>query len=205
MQGLRKILDLTRLISIVLLCLHFYLACYPAFESWGWTAPVTDRILDPLGATALVDGPWKVRLAALLFLGISLIGVQGKKDEKILVSNILVCLVLGLALYFLSGLLLYLELEAEVLAVSYLLMTGTGYLLVLSGGAQLSRRIKSLADKDIFNALNETFPQEERLLENEYSVNIPGIYRLRDRLRKCWINIINPFRALLIAGTPGSR
>jgi len=42
------------------------------------------------------------------------------------------------------------------------------------------------------------------LLENEYSVNLPAQYNLKGKIRKSWINIINPFRALLVLGTPGS-
>jgi hypothetical protein len=56
----------------------------------------------------------------------------------------------------------------------------------------------------VFNTLNETFPQEERLLNNEYSINLPARYNLKGRYRKSWINIINPFRALLVMGSPGS-
>jgi pantothenate kinase-related protein Tda10 len=58
--------------------------------------------------------------------------------------------------------------------------------------------------KDIFNELNETFPQEERLLQNEYSINLRAQYNLKGKVRRSWINIINPFRGLLVTGTPGS-
>ena len=58
--------------------------------------------------------------------------------------------------------------------------------------------------KDIFNKMNESFPQEERLLENEYSINLPAKYVFRGREKKSWINIINPFRSLLVIGTPGA-
>ena len=34
-QALRKILDMTRLISIVILVIHFYYYCYAAFQEWG--------------------------------------------------------------------------------------------------------------------------------------------------------------------------
>ena len=83
-------------------------------------------------------------------------------------------------------------------------ITGVGYLLLLSGGALLSRLIKSNLGEDIFNELNETFPQEERLLQNEYSINLPAQYNLKGKMRKSWINIINPFRALLVVGSPGA-
>lgn len=85
-----------------------------------------------------------------------------------------------------------------------MVVTSLGFGLVLMGGALLSRLLKNRFDQGVFNYLNETFPQEERYLENEYSVNLPARYHLKDKVRKSWINIINPFRALLVAGTPGS-
>jgi len=33
-QGLRKIIDMTRMISIIVLLLHFYYYCYNAFAEW---------------------------------------------------------------------------------------------------------------------------------------------------------------------------
>lgn len=83
-----------------------------------------------------------------------------------------------------------------------MILTGTGFLLVLAGGNLLSRYIRVNLGKDIFNELNETFPQEERLLENEYSINLPARYNLRGKVRKSWINIINPFRGYSFAARP---
>ena len=42
-QALRKILDMTRLISIAILVLHFYYYCYIAFEQWHLTVTLTDK------------------------------------------------------------------------------------------------------------------------------------------------------------------
>jgi hypothetical protein len=64
--------------------------------------------------------------------------------------------------------------------------------------------IKIRLGNDIFNELNETFPQEERLLENEYSINLPARYRLKNQIRNSFINFINPMRGLLVIGSPGS-
>ena len=82
--------------------------------------------------------------------------------------------------------------------------SGLGFLLVLSNGTMLSRLIKVRLSKDIFNDLNETFPQEERLINNEYSINLPARYKLKEKEKKSWINIINPFRGLLVIGSPGA-
>ncbi len=64
-------------------------------------------------------------------------------------------------------------------------ITSLGYLFVLTGGARLSRLIKTSLNKDVFNLENETFPQEERLLENENSINLPATYRFKGRCGEC--------------------
>lgn len=203
-QGLRKIIDFTRLISVFILTIHFYLCCYAALENWGWTAEVTDRIIANIAKTGLFDNIIKPKLAALLFLVISLIGVKGKKDEKIQKNTIIAYLLTGLLLYFISVLCFYLDVKATIIAICYIGITAIGYLLILTGGGLLSRLIRNKLDIDIFNTDNETFPQEERLLENEYSVNLPAKYRLKNKVRHSWINFINPFRGMLVAGTPGA-
>jgi hypothetical protein len=53
-------------------------------------------------------------------------------------------------------------------------MLALGYILILTGAGQLSRIIQLKFKGDIFNKLNETFPQEERLLKTEYSINLPA-------------------------------
>ncbi len=203
-QGLRKIIDFTRLISIVILSIHFYISCYAAFRQWGWTADITTRIVMNIGKTGLFTGMLKPKLAALLFLVISLAGVKGKKNEKINSRIILAYLITGPLLYFIGALCFYLDAKADVIALSYIAATTFGYLLILTGGTYLSRLLKDKLNTDIFNSENETFPQEERLLENEYSVNLPAVYNLKGKQRKSWINLINMFRGLLVAGSPGA-
>jgi hypothetical protein len=81
-QGLRKIIDLTRLISIFILAIHFYICCNKAFEQWNWTATITNRIVGNIARTGLFNDMLRPKLAALLCLIISLVGVKGKKEEK---------------------------------------------------------------------------------------------------------------------------
>ena len=202
--GLRKILDFTRLGSILVLLLHCYFYCYGAFERWGLTTQWGDQFLQNIAHTGLYNTVWKSKVIALGLLGISLLGARGKKSEKINPRSILAYLILGLGLYFSSTLILGLQGQVEQLAIGYMTLTGVGFLLMLAGGNLLSRYIKVNLGKDIFNELNETFPQEERLLENEYSINLPAQYNLKGKVRKSWINIINPFRGLLVCGSPGA-
>jgi len=110
----------------------------------------------------------------------------------------------GLLLYFCGIFFLYLNGSDTLLIGVYCLVTTIGFLLILAAGTWISRRIKQSLAKDIFNSENETFPQEERLLENDYSVNLPAKYNYKGEIRDSWINLINLFRGLLVAGTPGA-
>ncbi|MFE3872177.1 conjugal transfer protein MobC [Flavobacterium sp. ZS1P70] len=204
-QALRKILDMTRLISIAILLLHFYYYCYTAFQQWGYVSRFSDKILGNIQHTGLFSYFHKSKIFTLGFLLISLLGAKGRKDEKLNHKTAIAYITTGVLIYFLSYLLMLVKTDTTTLAIIYIGSTTIGFLLMLSGGTLLSRMIKNrLNSKDIFNKENETFPQEERLLENEYSINLPARYHLKDKVRNSWINIINPFRALMVLGTPGS-
>jgi len=203
-QSLRAIIDLMRKSSIVILILHFYVSFYQVFEYWHLTAPIGKKILMNLGRTGLFSTPLNTKLIAAGLLVLSLIGPKGKKDEKINPGSIAAFILVGLVLYFCSVLLVYLNMPVEQLTIAYISITSIGYLLVLTGGARLSRLIKLRMNKDPFNELNESFPQEERLLENEFSLNFEAVYNLKGKTRKSHINFINPHRAILLIGSPGA-
>ncbi|WP_057937876.1 conjugal transfer protein MobC [Algoriphagus resistens] len=203
-EGLRKIIDLTRKASIGMLCLHCYYYCYHSFNQWGFTHPISERLLVNIQHTGLFNEFYVSKVFALGLLLISLIGAKGKKDDKLRMAQILWPLISGFLIYSGSFFVFHLPFNEDRVSIIYITVTSLGFILILRGGALLSRLLKNRFDQGVFNHLNETFPQEERYLENEYSVNLPAQYRLKDKVRKSWINIINPFRALLVAGTPGS-
>jgi len=203
-QALRKILDMTRLISLIVLGIHFYYYCYGAFRVWHLTAHLSDSLVSNIRSTGLFSNFYKSKLIALGFLAISLLGSKGRKDEKQNFKTAFAYMLTGLLTYFISYLILLFNAQPVTLAVLYIGITSIGYILAMTGGGLLSRIIKDRLSNDIFNKENETFPQEERLLENEFSINLPAQYNLKQKVRKSWINIINPFRALLVTGSPGS-
>jgi len=203
-QGLRKIVDLTRFSSIFILLLHFYYYCYKAFEQWEIKSTITDRLMTNIMHTGIFSNQLTSKFTAIGLLVISLLGAQGKKDEKINRRTIIAYLLIGLLLFFSSHILFRLNTSIETVATAYIIATGTGFLLILAGGNLLSRLIRLNLSNDVFNSLNETFPQEERMLTNEYSINLTAQYNLKGRIRKSWINIINPFRGLLVIGSPGA-
>jgi hypothetical protein len=203
-QGLRKIIDLTRFGSILILLLHFYYFCYGAFLHWEIRSSISDRLLENISRSGLFRTVTISKAIALGLLIISLIGVRGKKDETINRRSIAAYLAIGLLLFFGCSLLFKLQGEVEMVAMIYMAVTSIGYLLILAGGSLLGRLIRLDLRNDIFNSLNETFPQEERLLANEYSINLPARYNLKGKIKRSWINIINPFRGLLVIGSPGA-
>jgi hypothetical protein len=95
-QAMRRILDMTRLISIAVLLLHFYETCYGAFVHWHWVSALTDRLLVNIIRTGLFSTFLKPKLITLAFLAIALIGVRGKKDEKQTSKSALLYLITGL-------------------------------------------------------------------------------------------------------------
>ncbi|MET3876428.1 YWFCY domain-containing protein [Chitinophaga sp. OAE865] len=204
-EALRKITDLIRKCSIVILGLHFYYYCYQAFVTWGLTYKITENILASIAGTGLFRQFFISKGMALGLLLVSLIGIKGKKDEKLTLQAALRPLVFGIIVYGLSHMLLKLNASVQVLAGLYMVVTGIGFLLFLHGGTLLTRILKDRLQGDIFNKLQETFPQEERLLQNEYSINLPAKYNLKGKIHNSFINIINPFRGSLLCGTPGSR
>ena len=203
-QDLRKIADFTRFASIFILLLNFYFYCYRIFAKWGIHSSITDKLLSNILRSGLFSSPSFSKILALGLLIISMLGIQGRKDEILSRKKISALLFIGLMLFFCSSLLLNLALAMRTVAILYMACTGLGFLMLLAGFNYLTRLIKHRLSDDIFNLENETFPQEERFLSNEYSINLPASYNLKGRPRKSWINIINPFRGLLVIGSPGA-
>ncbi|GAA0536827.1 conjugal transfer protein MobC [Chitinophaga japonensis] len=203
-QALRKILDMTRLIAITILCIHFYYYCYGAFYTWGIYSSFTDQLLGNIAATGLLRNFHLSKCWALGFLLISLLGAKGRKNEKINSRTAVAYLITGILIYFVTFPILYLSWSPVHLAMAYMSMVTIGFLLILSGGTLLTRIIKDKLEGDIFNRDNETFPQEERYLANEYSINLPARYNLKGKIRSSWINYVAIFRAILVQGSQGS-
>lgn len=203
-QGLRRIVDLSRLCSIALLCLHFYYYCYGAYKTWGVTAAITDRLLLNLKQTGLFSHLAYSKTAALVLLLISLLGVDGKKEPGKNIRLVMIVLHISTATYYAAGWLLNVQSNHITVAISYMLICTISYLLILACAIQLTRFIQLKLKEDVFNTDNETFPQEERLLKNEYSFSFKARYSLKGQIRNSYINIINPFRGLLVTGSPGA-
>jgi len=203
--ALRRIIDFTRLAGLLVLGLHCYFYCYGFFAALSFNSTISDRLLKTLAGTGLFTRRINSKLLALVLLLVSLLGARGKKQIDLSFKRQLVLFFLCIGFYFSTDGIFTLGGSLQQHSVIYITATLSSYLGILAAGTRLSRVIwQQLNDKDIFNRLNESFPQEERLLENSYSVNLPATYNFRGKDRRSWINCINPFRGLLVLGTPGS-
>ena len=126
------------------------------------------------------------------------------KEEKITWRKIIASLSVGGVLFFFNWWLLELPPPTVAATGFYILTVSVGYICLLMGGVWMSRLLKNNLMDDVFNTENESFQQETRLLTNEYSVNLPTRFYYRKQWNEGWINVVNPFRAAIVLGTPGS-
>jgi YWFCY protein/TraM recognition site of TraD and TraG len=203
-QGLRKVMDMTRFVSVGILGLHYYYIGYDLFCQYGWQSKLTDRLLANIASTGLFTRPIITKTIILGLLTIALLGVQGRKREKLSYRTALYYIIIGVTLYFGGWLISSLAVSRLAEMIVYIGITTLGFVLVMTGATMLTRVIRQQLSDDVFNTANETFPQEERLIENEFSFNLPMQYRLKQQWRDSWLNCANPRRGVLILGSPGA-
>ena len=205
MRALAKIMEFGRAVSIFLLVVHVYVYCYPSITAWHLNLEVIDRILVNFNNTTGIFNCilWS-KLLAVLLLAVSCLGTHGVKGEKITWPKIYAVLVAGCALFFLNWWLLKLPLPHMANTAFYIFTLTAGYLALLMSGLWMSRLYRHNLMEDVFNMENESFMQETRLMENEYSVNLPTRFYYKKRWNNGFVNIVNIFRACMVIGTPGS-
>ena len=205
LRALAKIMDFLRAVSIILVVIHIYWYCYEAIQLWGINIGVVDRMLMNFQRTAGLFGSIiYTKIFALVLLALSCLGTTGVKEEKITWKKIWTVLAVGFILFFLNWWILALPLPIEANTALYIATMAAGYICLLMGGLWMSRLLKYNLMEDVFNNENESFMQETRLLTNDYSVNLPTRFYYKKKWNNGWINVVNPFRATIVLGTPGS-
>ena len=205
LRALGKVMDFMRGISVIFLLINCYWFCYEAFQSWHFTLGIIDKILMNFQrTTGLFSSILWTKLFCVVFLALSCLGTKGVKEEKITWPKIWTVLFSGFVFFFLNWWLLALPIGKIGAATLYIFTLSVGYICLLMGGVWMSRLLKNNLMDDVFNTENESFMQETRLMENEYSVNLPTRFYYKKKWNKGWINVVNPFRASMVLGTPGS-
>ena len=199
LRALAKIMDLLRALSIILVVANIYWFCQQLVSGWQFHTETMKILRNLDDAGGLFHNPWISKWWTLLFLGLSCVGTKGVKNEKVHWIHIWIFLSAGAALFFLNW-----WMPSIGWVFPYILTTVIGYVLMLVGGVYMSRLLKNNMMDDRFNDENESFMQETKLMNNDYSVNLPTKFYYKKRCHSGWINVVNPFRATIVLGTPGS-
>ena len=144
------------------------------------------------------------KLFCVVFLALSCLGTKGVKEEKIMCPKIWTVLFSGFVFFFLNWWLLVLPIGKIGVASLYIFTLSVGYICLLMGGVWMSRLLKNnLMDVCLIRRTRVSC-KKTRLMENEYSVNLPTRFYYKKKWNNGWINVVNPFRASMVLGTPGS-
>lgn len=205
LRGLSKVMEFMRAISLLFIIIHLYWYNYSVLSDHHLTLNIIDKILINFQKTCgLFSHILYTKLFCFTFLALSCIGTRGIKNEKITTQKIAILLVVGCVLFFLNFFILDLSMNPNWITILYVITLLSGYICILIAGLWMSRILKDKLLDDVFNYENESFEQESRLIENEYSINLPTRYYYQGKMHNGWINVVNPFRATIVLGTPGS-
>ena len=189
LRALAKIMDFLRAVSIILVVVHLYWYGYEAVRLWGIDIGVVDRMLVNFDRTAgLFHHILYTKLFALLLLALSCLGTKGVKEEKITWGRIWAVLAAGLVLFFGGWWMLSLPLPVEANVAFYAASMAAGYVCLLMSGTWMSRLLRTNLMDDVFNVEND----------------LPTRFYYRKKWNNGYINVVNPFRASIVLGTPGS-
>jgi type IV secretory pathway TraG/TraD family ATPase VirD4 len=197
-RELEKLHEGFRFFSYFLLFLSLYLTQIHFFKAKGFYIPEFTALIEKIMRMDFLAKTVLSKTVCLVFLAITCIGTKAKKDRDLKVSTIVVQVVSGLILYW-GSLIVF-----EKYPPAYLILTFSGFVILNVGFDNLSKLINVNLMKDRFNWENESFPQEQKIKENEFSVNLASRYQYKNRTNEGWINVVNPFRGTMVIGTPGS-
>lgn len=202
----KGILTLTLLTGFMILVLNLYYFCYDSLLSRGVTFRILDEFILNLNRQFhLFSGTTPSKSVSLLFLGVYAFGNKAKKAIEATWRQVAGITVLGVVLFFGNAFWLRLGWVAtDGRNLLYAATSISGFLLLLRAGSLASRILNVSLLADPFNKKNEQFAQESEKKTNEFSVNLPVEYEYKGRVRKGWVNVVNPFRATMVLGTPGS-
>lgn len=208
-KTLARVVDIVRGLSLGLLFIHIYCRCWSLMRDCALTSEVLDNILLHIETRIHphLDNSWILHPVIILNLISSIASSKVPFRNSSLQRNILFSLI-GLLIFYLSLAVFPLgerfQMGSRICQTGYMVLLVLGYILFWTFSTLLGRRLRNFTIRDYFNEENESFMQSTEKLENEYSVNLPFRFRYHNSVRNGWINVVNPFRATMVLGTPGS-
>jgi len=188
---------------VAFLAMHYYFYCYLAFQAWGYTHPIADRFVQAWAHSGLFRYPAISKTMAVLSLALTSIGVRSPAQPRS-TTRLLTAAAAGAILYYGCGFMLTADASPKTITIAYVATTLVGLAILYTSVRALLNLITWPLRRDIFNQYAESFPQEERRITNDYSINFRARYVYRGRTRDSWVNLTEIFRGTLVMGSPGS-
>ena len=179
------------LISAVILAVNIYYYEYPLLRLWGLRSDISDTVMLRLRSGGVFSSQARTKILSLMLMTMAVF-VRGGKGKDVSWSKIALTGLPGLAVFLVPC----------GVPLLYTVLSVSGYVAVTWAAAMAGRRMSHLRKN--LNDVNETFEQCDEKIETQDSINIPTKYQYKGVIHNGWINVVNPFRATMILGTPGS-
>ena len=170
---------------------------------------VLSDLLRNFGKMGIFFPPINAKISTIILITLVAIGTKAKKKRDLNVTKeIILPIILGL-LMIIGSLAFVKEASIHTLPkinpyqVGYALLSLVGAVITQMGADSISKYMQQKMGQDRWNVEEESFAQNQELVETPTSVNIPYLFRHNRKTNKGWINI-NPFRGTMVLGTPGS-
>ena len=170
---------------------------------------VLSDLLRNFGKMGIFFPPINAKISTIILITLVAIGTKAKKKRDLNVTKeIILPIILGLlmiigSLAFVKEASIHTLPKTNPYQVGYALLSLVGAVITQMGADSISKYMQQKMGQDRWNVEEESFAQNQELVETPTSVNIPYLFRHNRKTNKGWINI-NPFRGTMVLGTPGS-
>lgn len=195
--------EFIKVIGITLIPVHLFFFYYPLMRKSlhiSWLDPI---YLSLNGRLSMVNSSILMNTLAVFMLLVYAITTPIGKDKELNKSQVVRNTSFGCLLILMSAFLFYVLPYNQWGFYVYIIGLGIGYYCYMSNIALLLQLVQ-LNQSEEFNVEKETFPQMLEKVETAHSINIPYHFYYKQKWHKGWLNFVNPFRAILVAGSPGS-
>lgn len=186
-----KHFDYMSIIGIAILMVNLYYYVHPLLRELNATVGVIDTIMLQFRKAGVFDTHILTKALALVFISLGVLA-GGRRFDTAEKHVVAIVGIISVSLYFIPFSRPLVYLIATVMGFAGIFWTIGNF------------GITGFASEDEINDRNETFDQCRKLIKNEHSINIPMKFQWNHRIHDGWINIVNPFRGILVVGTPGS-
>ena len=189
--------------GILLLAVHFFVVCYDPFQPPGKLGTIMDKLHNVLLNIPMFADDSSTKTLVLIITIIAAFLSTPPSRQRVGYAFPLILSLAGVFIYFSTADLLPVG-SYKIVADCYLGMTLLGYLVISASIGQLISATRYVFDAKFFQPETSGFKQEEQLITTSLSLHFEARYKYNGRLRRSYVNIINPRRGVLIMGSPGS-